>query len=197
MKKKTFLFIDGSNLYSGQYDLFGPDRYLNFSSFINLIEKKLTVHFDRIYFYTSYSPQPHHPTKKQKGYLKNEAFFYKSVKNTQNVIFFTGYRSKISGKEKEVDVKLAVDVVDFAHRNYYQTIFLMSGDADFMEALHAVNRLGKKASVLCIENKIMFKSLLFYSMYIVTFGKHAIRLKKIRKKPNLIVLNTKEVTGRI
>lgn len=27
---KTFLFIDGTNLYAAQYELFGPDRYLDF-----------------------------------------------------------------------------------------------------------------------------------------------------------------------
>jgi len=178
MKNKTFLFIDGSNLYSGQYDLFGPNKYLDFLLFIKLIETRLYIHFDKIYFYASYSPQPKRPTKKQKEYLKNEAFFYKSVKSTKNVVFFTGYRSKVSGKEKEVDVKLAVDVVDFAHRDYYQTIFLMSGDADFMEALFAVRRLDRKITVLCLENKIMFKSFAFFETHIIRF-KQMPKFKKL------------------
>ncbi|MBI2611629.1 NYN domain-containing protein [Candidatus Gottesmanbacteria bacterium] len=193
MKKKTFFFIDGSNLYSGQFDLFGPDKYLDFSLFIDLIETKLDIHFDKIYFYASYSPQPKRPTKKQKEYLKNEAFFYKSVKNTKNVAFFTGYRSKVSGKEKEVDVKLAVDVIDFAHRNYYQQIFLMSGDADFMEALFAVRRLNKKIIVLCLENKTMFKSFAFFGVYIITF-KHMPKFKKLTRtmRQNLHLLKMEE-----
>ena len=40
MRKKVFLFIDGSNLYAGQYELFGPKKYLNFSKLIEEIEKK-------------------------------------------------------------------------------------------------------------------------------------------------------------
>jgi hypothetical protein len=32
---KTFLFIDGTNLYAGQYELFGPKKYLVFSSHKN------------------------------------------------------------------------------------------------------------------------------------------------------------------
>ena len=116
---KTHLFIDGTNLYAPQYKHFGPKKYLYFPIFINEIEKKLKVKFDRINFYASYSPQPKNPTQKEKLYLKNEALFYRSVKQTKNTVFFTGYRSKTSGKEKEVDVKLAVDIVDFAHRNKY------------------------------------------------------------------------------
>lgn len=40
MKNKTYLFIDGTNLYAGQYELFGPDKYLDFSKFIKQIENK-------------------------------------------------------------------------------------------------------------------------------------------------------------
>lgn len=147
MKNKTYLFIDGTNLYAGQYELFGPDRYLDFSKFINQLEDKLEKKFDRIYFYASYSPHPLRPTDIQKLYFKNEALFYRSVKTVQNVNFFVGYRSKTSRKEKEVDVKLAVDVVDFAHLKKYNQIFLFSGDADFMTAFEIPKRLNLRAQI--------------------------------------------------
>lgn len=54
MKTKTYLFIDGSNLYAGQYNLFGPKNYLDFSGFISQVGKKLKVEFNKIYFYASY-----------------------------------------------------------------------------------------------------------------------------------------------
>lgn len=180
MIKKTFLFVDGSNLYAGQYELFGPHMYLHFPKFIKEVEKRLETTFTKIYFYASYSPKQKKPTRRQKLYLKNEALFYKSVKQAKNVVFFKGYRSKTSGKEKEVDVKLAVDVVDFAHRNYYQDVYLLSGDADFMEALFAARRLKKKVGVLCFENKIMFKSLAFFDTYI-TILRHAFMFKNLTK----------------
>lgn len=167
MKNKTFLFIDGSNLYAGQYELFGPSKYLDFSQLIGQLEKKLKVAFDNIYFYASYSPKSKRPTSKQKIYLKNEALFYRSVHKTPRVTFFKGYRSRTSGKEKEVDVKLAVDIVDFAHRNMYHQMYLMSGDADFMEALFAIRRLNKRIVVLCFENKIMFRSFAFFDTYVI------------------------------
>ena len=101
---KTYLFIDGTNLYASQYELFGPQKYLNFSKFIEEIEKKIKVKFNKIYFYASYTPKKKKTTKKEKLYIVNEFQFYKSVKNSKRVKFFKGYRSKTSGKEKEVDV---------------------------------------------------------------------------------------------
>ena len=86
-QEKVYLFVDGSNLYAGQYELFGPDSYLLFPRFIKQIEKHLQIRFDKILFYTSYSPKSGCPSKKEKLYLKNEALFYRSVRQTPEVIF--------------------------------------------------------------------------------------------------------------
>lgn len=36
--KKVFLFVDGTNLYAGQHELFGTGKYLDFAIFIKVIE---------------------------------------------------------------------------------------------------------------------------------------------------------------
>lgn len=164
--KKIFLFVDGTNLYAGQHELFGANKYLDFALFIKAVERKLKLTFDRIYFYASYSPKPKKLTPKIKEYLKNEQFFYKSVKKTLNVYFFKGYRSKTSGKEKEVDVKLSVDIVDMAHKNLYQELFLFSGDADFMHAIKIAETLNKKAYILALENRIPLRFSHLFPTYI-------------------------------
>lgn len=33
LNMSNYLFVDGSNLYAGQYKLFGPDKYLDFGTF--------------------------------------------------------------------------------------------------------------------------------------------------------------------
>jgi uncharacterized LabA/DUF88 family protein len=170
-----YLFIDGTNLYAAQYELFGPEKYLNFPEFIKNIENKLKIKFDKIYFYASYSPQPKNPTPKEKLYLKNEALFYRSVKQTKNLTFFIGYRSKTSGKEKEVDVKLTVDIVDFAYKNYYQEIYLLSGDVDFLQALFCIKKLNKKIFVISLENKIMHRAPFHFLTFILKFTKRDIK----------------------
>jgi hypothetical protein len=123
-KMKNFLFIDGTNLYAAQYQLFGPKMYLDFPSFIKEIEDKIKIKFDKIYFYASYTPKSKKITKKQKRYIINEFKFYQSVKKTPKLKFFKGYRSKTSGKEKEVDVKLATDIVGYGLLNQYDTAYL-------------------------------------------------------------------------
>ncbi|MBU1323461.1 NYN domain-containing protein [Patescibacteria group bacterium] len=181
MKTKTYLFIDGSNLYAGQYDLFGPKRYLDFSRFINEIEKRLKVKFQRLYFYASYSPRPKRLTQKIKQYLKNEALFYRSVKSLKNLTFFKGYRSKTSGKEKEVDVKLAVDIVDMTYRGGFSELFLVSGDADFMHALLVAKRLHKKISIISLENRIPFRFSYLFLTYVFCFNQFKIKFDKKQK----------------
>ena len=99
---KTFLFIDGTNLYAAQFELFGPGRYLDFPSFIKEIKNKIRIKFDKIYFYASYSPQPKKPTKKEKLYLKNEALFYRSVKLTKNFSFLLVIVQKHQEKKKKL-----------------------------------------------------------------------------------------------
>lgn len=180
MRSKTFLFVDGSNLYGAQYELFGPQKYMDFAKLIEKLEKNINVHFAKIYFYASYSPKSKRPTAKEKLFLKNEALFYKSVRNTGNVTFFKGYRSKTSGKEKEVDVKLTADLVSFAFLNKFDNAYLFSGDADFLQALFCIRRYhnNKKAHLLCLENKLMYQGLFFFRSYIVVFK----NIPKLRRK---------------
>lgn len=175
---KTYLFIDGTNLYAAQYELFGPKKYLDFSEFIKRIEKKIRVRFNKIYFYASYSPKPKRLTKKRKLYLKNEAMFYRNVRKTKDVIFFKGYRSKISGKEKEVDVKLTADLVSFAFLDKYDAVYLLTGDADFLQALFNVREFcRKRIFLLFLQNKIMRKGAFHFRSYIVSFGELRFRFK--------------------
>jgi len=169
--EKIYLFIDGTNLYAAQYELFGPERYLDFVKFIEEVEKNLEIKFEKVHFYASYSPKPKRPTKRDKLYLKNEALFYRSVKKTKDVIFFKGYRSRTSGKEKEVDVKLTADLVSFAFLNRYDVVSLFSGDADFLQALFNIREFcGKRIFLLCLQNKIMHKGAFHFRSYIISFG---------------------------
>lgn len=182
-KKKTNLYIDGTNLFAGQYELFGPKKYLDFSRLIKELQKKIKTKFDKIYFYASYSPKPEKPTKGQKLYLKNEALFYRNVRKTKNVVFFKGYRSKTSGKEKSVDVKLTADLVSFAFLNKYDVIYLFSGDADFLQALFNIRQFcsDKEIFILCLQNKIMYKGPFHFQTYIIDLDRAKIKFHKSQK----------------
>ena len=45
MKKNeaTYLFVDGTNLYAGQYELYGPEKYLDFTIVYNSIIEPLSM----------------------------------------------------------------------------------------------------------------------------------------------------------
>lgn len=192
-KSTTYLFVDGSNLYGSQYELFGPDKYLDFPKFVLQLESSINTSFTKIYFYASYSPKKSKLTKKEAAYLKNEGLFYRSVKNTPKVEFFKGYRSKTSGKEKEVDVKLAVDMVDYAHRNKYHATYLISGDADFLHALFAVGKLKKQVRLICMKNNIMYKAMYYFPTYIVHTTDKATTVGSKDKSPINLYLPVKEI----
>jgi len=179
---KGYLFVDGSNLYAGQYMLFGPKKYLDFCKFVKSVEDSLKIKFDKIYFYTSFSPRPKVLTAIIKAYLTNESYFYKSVRSTKNVTFFKGYRSPTSNKEKEVDVKMAVDIVNMAHLDKYKNVFVMSGDADFLHALKIAEGLGKWITILALENRIPYRFSYLYKTYIFkTNKKFKVEIKKPQK----------------
>jgi uncharacterized LabA/DUF88 family protein len=194
---KTYLFVDGSNLYGSQYELFGPEKYLNFAPFILQLQLSLKTSFTKIYFYASYSPKKAKLTKKEVAYLKNEGLFYRSVKDTPGVEFFKGYRSKTSGKEKEVDVKLAVDMVDFAHRNKYHAAYLISGDADFLHALFAVGKLKKQVRLTCMSNNIMYKAMYYFPTYILHINNKENIAGSTAKSPINLNLPLKEIINSV
>jgi len=197
MKKTIYLFVDGSNLYGGQYDLFGPGRYLSFPKFIDEAEDHLKIKFDRIFFYASFSPGGKMPDKKSKYYLKNEALFYKDVKKVGKLVFFKGYRSKTSGKEKEVDAKLAVDIVDFAHLDKYDELFLFSGDADFMHALKIAQDRKKKISILALENRVPNRFAFFYTTHVFVFDNKPKGFFSEKQKIKRIILDKNGVIKEI
>lgn len=196
-KRKIYLFVDGSNVYGGQYELFGPERYLSFNKFVKEIEIRLKVKFSKILFYTSFSPKGLKPTPRVKQFLKNEAFFYRGAKMTKKLTFFTGYRSKTSGKEKEVDVKLAVDIVNLAHLDKYDELCLFSGDADFMHALKVAKDRKKKISILALENRIPNRFAFHHPTFVFIFNKDFRKFIHKKQKITKVFMNSAGFVGEV
>lgn len=153
-KEKAYLFVDGTNLYAAQYELFGPKEYLNFSEFIEKVQRALSVHFDRIYFYASFSPHSKQPTKKELVYLRNEGLFYRSVRTTPQVIFYTGHRSPTSGKEKGIDIHLGIDIAVKALLKEYSSVYILTGDSDLLYVVETVQKFKVPVHALFVPNRI-------------------------------------------
>ena len=150
MIKKTFLYIDGTNLFAGQNELFGPKKYLSFKFLIKEINKLIKI--DEIYFYASYMNQDK-KTSKYKELIASEALLYREVKTTPNAVFYKGHRSVTSGKEKGVDVHFAVDIVKDVFLGVCDSVVMMTGDADLIYPVEIVRTLNVPVYAVFLPNR--------------------------------------------
>lgn len=147
---KTHLYIDGTNLFAGLYDLFGA-KILPFSEVLKEISK--LVRFDEVYFYASYIGKVNLKNKKLRSLVEAESEFFDQVKNTDGLYFYKGHRSPASGKEKGVDVHLAVDIVKHAFRKKSKRAVIMTGDADLVYPLEIARELGCSTHAVFLPNR--------------------------------------------
>ena len=146
MKKTTNLYIDGTNLFAGQNDLFGPRRILDFAYLIKEIKKLVKI--NEVFFYASFM------NAKQRGNRAvAEALFYRQVKETDNLFFYKGHRSPASGKEKGVDVHLSVDIVRDVLLHGCKQVVIMSGDADLIYPLEIAQSCQVETVAIFLPNR--------------------------------------------
>lgn len=152
-KRKTNLYIDGTNLFAGQNELFGPNKHLSFNFLIQEIKKLVPV--DNIFFYASYMNQKNKTklTEDRKKLIAAEALFYREVRNTKDVTFYRGHRSPTSGKEKGVDVHLSVDIVKDIFLGNCNQVVIMTGDADLIYPLEIVKTLKNPTYAIFLPNR--------------------------------------------
>ncbi len=151
MIKKTNLYIDGTNLFAGQNELFGSKKHLSFKYLIKEINKLIKI--DEIYFYASYMNSKNHRIPKLKDLVVAEALFYREVIHTKNTMFYKGHRSPASGKEKGVDVHLSVDIVKDIFLKRCNQVVIMTGDADLIYPLEVVKLLKIPTTAVFLPNR--------------------------------------------
>ena len=62
-----------------------------------------------------------------------------------------------------------------------------------MEALFSAKRFNKKCTVICMENKIMYKAIIFFETIILKITNKKLNFNKRFKKPTLLNLNYKDL----
>ncbi len=147
----SLLYIDGTNLFAGQQELFGVHSYLSFSYLIKGIKKLFSVNY--IYFYASYLSDINQRKRKLKKLKTIESLFYRQVKSYSNITFYKGHRSPSSGKEKGVDVHLAVDIVKDVLLKRCKEIIIMTGDADFIYPIEIAKKYKIKTGAIFLPNR--------------------------------------------
>lgn len=151
-REKTYLYIDGTNLFAGQVDLFGYSMYLPFSCILKDINKIIRI--DKVNFYASYMVKANLRRRPQRRKLMaSETLFYREVKEIPGLIFYRGHRSPTSGKEKGVDVHLAVDLIKDGLMGKFGKAVIMTGDADLIYPIEIVRSLGISVHSVFISSR--------------------------------------------
>ncbi|PIZ48960.1 hypothetical protein COY29_02730 [Candidatus Woesebacteria bacterium CG_4_10_14_0_2_um_filter_39_14] len=156
-KERIIVLLDGSNFYHRL-----KDRELNFKNLLEfnykefakwLAEKRKIVAC--IYYVGLVRKEAGNPKSEKLASNQQRLFAY--LKN-QSWEIKTGYMMKHDKdyKEKGVDVKLAVDILDFAYQDKYDTAIIVSSDTDLIPAISRVRELKKKIEYIGFAHRPSF-----------------------------------------
>lgn len=138
MSERVAVFIDGANLLHGIKQDF--DRInIDFEPFVTKLVNGRSL--TRAYYYTALPDQARDPER----YTKQQKF----LNALQRKPYFSVVLGRLEPRpggfyvEKGVDISLAIDLLDLAYHNTYDTAVIVSGDGDFANAVKIVQRMGK------------------------------------------------------
>ena len=144
--KKVIVFFDGQNLYHGAKDAWHPHKgsegiYSWPSYDVELLAQFLVNRqsgreLEQIRFYTGIP----HPIDESKKFWRN--FWFNKLKLLEHRGVYV-YRGRINkaGREKGVDVKLSVDLIESTYEERYDVAIIVSQDWDFSPAVHLARKL--------------------------------------------------------
>ena len=156
-EEKVVIFLDGSNFYHRLKDPELDFKQLlgfNYKGFADWLAHGRKI-VDCIYYVAL--------VRKEVGNVKSEELVKDQQKLFANIQkqdweIKTGYMMKHDEdyKEKGVDVKLAVDILDMAYQNKYDTAIIVSSDTDLIPGIIRAKELGKKIEYIGFSHRPSF-----------------------------------------
>ncbi|MFA5742833.1 MAG: NYN domain-containing protein [Candidatus Paceibacterota bacterium] len=144
-KERVIIFLDGSNFYHRL-----KDAELNLKQLLGFNYKKFSEWLAHgrnivkcVYYVGLVRKEKGNP--KSEELVKNQQRLFASLKN-QGWEVKTGFMM-VHGrdyKEKGVDVKLAVDILDMAYQDQYDSAIIVSSDTDLIPGIEKAKERGKK-----------------------------------------------------
>lgn len=154
-KKNAFVFVDGQNLYYAVKEAFGY-KYPNYD--INVLAEKICAdrnwNLTNINFYTGIPD------------LQDNAFWHNfwskklSAMGRAGIQVFSRHlryhnkefkcpfcnriHTSLIGHEKDVDVRISLDVIRYAHEKMYDVAIIFSQDQDLKEVADEIRRISKE-----------------------------------------------------
>jgi len=139
--KRTIAFVDGQNLYHNVRTAFG---YTHPNYDIEKLARAVCTlknwQLDHVYFYTGIPTLADNP-RWHDFWTKKLA----ALGRVPNVTVYSRplvYRNGI-GQEKGIDVRLALDALDCAHRNLFDVALIFSQDQDLSELATLIRQLSR------------------------------------------------------
>lgn len=136
-QERIAIFIDGANLYSAARSL-GFD--IDYKKLLELFKEQ--AHLVRAFYYTAlFEDQEYSPIRPLVDWLDYNG--YMMVTKPAKEFTDSQGRRKVKGN---MDIELAIDVLDMADR--LDHVVLFSGDGDFRRLVEAVQRRGLRVTVV-------------------------------------------------
>lgn len=158
--KATYVYIDGFNLYYGILKKTPNSKWLNLESWTRKLLPAAQYDIQRIIFFTANVTSPEHDLQK----ATRQAMYHRALNTLSPLVEIKRGKFKLKTvniqvtkevrisarvpEEKGTDVNLAVQIVNDAHLNRFQTAVVISNDSDLEEAVAITARdLGKEVFV--------------------------------------------------
>jgi uncharacterized LabA/DUF88 family protein len=144
-KVSRCIYIDLSNIYGGICELFEPGVYIDFATLMPILDKAFGgINQFKVYgAYMGEKQTVKHGADKVRA--QNE---FISSALSPGVYFGKGHISR-DQKEKGVDMRLGVDIVNDARLGLYTDFILFSGDADFQYPVDIIKKMKNKYFHYC------------------------------------------------
>lgn len=127
---RVIIFIDGGNFFNGIQELKIFFYNVAIEKLVNLLVdgRKLI----RTYYYTV------RPTDTSSKMYSVQMSSLDQLERSPYTKVRYGRLTGIPPKEKGTDVFLAIDMLNLAYKNSYDTAILVSGDGDFVEVIESI-----------------------------------------------------------
>jgi uncharacterized LabA/DUF88 family protein len=136
--ERVMVFIDGANLFFSAIDLsIKPDfEYIKFVQKLVGKDRKLM----RVYYYDAHIDQKTDPQR----YRRQQIFLQKM----NGLKYFEVRKGRMfNGRQKGVDVRIAVDMVTHGFKNNYDIAVIVSADSDLVPAVENIKAEGKQVEL--------------------------------------------------
>ena len=154
--KRVAIFIDGNNFYFGLRKLYGKEKSLkkfDFISFAEFLAKKRKI--KDVFYYNAQLDREQDPRK-----YESQKHFFEKLRKIPNfhLVLCKLLKRNIIGTDKfyyiikEDDIHMAVDMVENAGEDKFDTAIIVSGDGDFVPAVQAVQRKNKEVENTYFKN---------------------------------------------